>query len=205
MLRWIAATFVGTALAFGLFLGMSRLVAFGAVRLESVKGSDPIQFVRLRRQPEAAKTKKLKPRRPPPPPAAPPPPSPATPPSSQASGLAVDVGLPTGNPDLQLTGGLSAGTVRDREAVPVVRVQPMYPQRLADQGIEGYVLLSFTITPSGGVSDVSVLESKPAGAFDRSAKKALKRWRYDPQLVDGKPVARRGQTVRLDFALEGQR
>lgn len=199
--RWFASVLVGTSVGFGLFLGMSRLVAFGAVRLEEVGERDPIEFVRLRRQPQEIAKKKLKPKRPPPPPTAPPAPSPKSPPPGGASGLSVDVGMPDGAPDLQMAGGLSAGTVRDREAVPVVRVQPMYPQRAADQGIEGYVLLRFTITPSGGVSDVVVMDSKPSSIFDRSARRALARWRYDPKLVDGRPVARPGQTVRLDFEL----
>ncbi|MEL6185740.1 MAG: TonB family protein [Myxococcota bacterium] len=200
--RWLAAVVVGTSVAFGLFLGMSRLVAFGAVRLEDARDRDPIEFVRLRREPQEVAKKKLKPRRPPPPPAAPPAPTPNAPPPGGASGLAIDVGMPDANPNLKLTGGLSAGTVRDREAVPVVRVQPIYPRRMADQGIEGYVVMRFTITPSGGVSDIEVVESKPAGMFDRNAERALARWRYDPQLVDGRPVPRPGQLVRLDFQMD---
>lgn len=205
MVRWALAILVGTGIGFGLFLGMSRLVALGAVRLEKVSDRDPIEFVRLRKQPQEIARKKLKPRRPPPPPAAPPSPSPKPPSPGRGSALAVDVGSPVSDVDLRLAGGLSAGTVRDREAVPVVRVQPMYPPRLIDQGVEGFVLLKFTITPSGGVTNVNVLESQPPGVFDRSATRALKRWRYDPQLVNGKPVSRPGQTVRLDFQLERAR
>ena len=113
----------------------------------------------------------------------------------------MEFGLPTGVPKLEMQGGLSAGTVQDREAVPVVRVNPVYPSSAASRGIEGYVTVRFTIAASGGVDDAAVIDSSPRGVFDREALKAIKRWRYDPKLVDGKPVARPNQKVTLRFEL----
>jgi len=104
---------------------------------------------------------------------------------------------------VNLDGKLTAGTVQDREAVPKFRANPVYPPGAAERGIEGYVTIGFTISPRGTVTDARVIDSKPPGQFDRAALKALQRWRYDPKLVDGKPVARRNQKVTLKFELRG--
>ena len=60
--------------------------------------------------------------------------------------------------------------------------------------------LSFTVTTEGKVTNVTVLDSRPAGVFDTAAAKALSRARYKPILQDGKPVAV-GSKVRIAFRM----
>jgi protein TonB len=86
------------------------------------------------------------------------------------------------------------------EAVPVVRVEPEYPRKAARAGREGWVKLAFTITPSGGVTDVRVLESRPRRVFDRAARRALEQWRFRPQRIDGRALAREAVQV-IEFKL----
>ena len=43
--------------------------------------------------------------------------------------------------------------------------------------------------------------SEPAGVFDRSAMDAVKRWRYEPRVVNGAVIEQRVET-RLRFRLE---
>jgi protein TonB len=45
-----------------------------------------------------------------------------------------------------------------------------------------------------------VREAEPAGTFDRAALDAVKRWRYEPRVVDGNVVEQRVQ-ARLRFRL----
>lgn len=86
------------------------------------------------------------------------------------------------------------------EAVPLVRVEPEYPRKAARAGREGWVRLAFTITPSGGVANVRVVESRPRRVFDRAARRALEQWRFRPQRIDGQARAREAVQV-IEFRL----
>jgi protein TonB len=90
----------------------------------------------------------------------------------------------------------------DKTATAVVRIDPKYPTQAAKDGIEGWVKLSFSIDASGAVIDVQVLDAEPKRVFDREAIKALKAWKYQPQMKDGKAVAQQGMQVQLDFSLD---
>lgn len=203
IVRFVVSVLGGFAVALVLFFGMSRLVAFSTVRLEEGNDRRPIEFVRLKKDPRQVEKKELLPQRQDvePPPSAPPV---STPRSGGPGAVALDIGMPNVKSDVKLEGGLSAGTVQDREAVPRFRARPVYPPGAAERGIEGYVTIGFTISPRGTVTDMRVLDSKPPGQFDRAALKALRRWRYDPKLIDGKPVARPNQKVTLKFELSNR-
>jgi len=77
----------------------------------------------------------------------------------------------------------------DGEYLPIVKVAPMYPARAQSQGIEGWVLVKFTVTEAGTVTDPVVLEAQPPGVFDEAAKKAVQKFKYKPRVQDGKPIA----------------
>jgi protein TonB len=88
------------------------------------------------------------------------------------------------------------------EAIPLLRLEPVYPRAAARAGKEGWVKVAFTITAEGGVVDASVVESSPRRVFDRSALRAIRKWRFQPRLVDGKPVKSRA-TQLIEFKLSG--
>jgi protein TonB len=92
---------------------------------------------------------------------------------------------------------------RDGDATPIVRIEPKYPIQAARDGKEGYVILSFSINKIGGVEDVNVIEAKPKRVFDKEAKRALRKWKYKPKVVEGKPLVQTGLTVQLDFKMGG--
>ena len=77
------------------------------------------------------------------------------------------------------------------EAIPVFKIEPIYPRVAARRKIEGWVRLEFTITESGTVTNAVAVESKSRRTFDRSAIQALRKWRFKPGVVDGKPVSRK--------------
>ncbi len=97
----------------------------------------------------------------------------------------------------------AGGASGSSDVVPLVRIEPQYPRKAAMQGKQGWVLLSFDITETGAVDNIKVLKSNPRRVFDSAARRALRKWKYKPQMVDGKPSRRSNLKVQLDFKLEG--
>jgi TonB family protein len=77
-------------------------------------------------------------------------------------------------------------------------ISPTWPEAAA--GVEGWVLLQFTVQPNGSVTDIEVKVSEPAGVFDASAVEALRQWTYQPVERDGEKIAQRAE-IRMKFAL----
>ena len=98
--------------------------------------------------------------------------------------------------------GGRGGVVLDSDVTPLVRIEPQYPRKAAMQGIEGWVLLKFDISPAGTVDNIEILGSKPSRIFDRAAVRALRKWKYRPKMEDGKPVEQKNLKIKLDFTLE---
>ncbi|MCU4675871.1 TonB family protein [Catenovulum sp. 2E275] len=88
------------------------------------------------------------------------------------------------------------------QASPMFRMEPKYPTTAAMQGIEGWVRLSFDIGLAGEVENIKVLDAEPKRVFDRAAIAALKKWKYKPQLKEGRAIVLTGQSVELKFNLE---
>ncbi|MCB2091334.1 MAG: TonB family protein [Alphaproteobacteria bacterium] len=97
------------------------------------------------------------------------------------------------------SGGFSA---TDGEYLPIVRVNPQYPPRAAENGIEGYCTVEFTVTAQGTTSNVIAIESSHA-MFERPAIKAAEKYKYKPRVVDGEPIPVTGVRVRIEFQLDG--
>ena len=77
-------------------------------------------------------------------------------------------------------------------------VEPKFPRRALDQGLEGWVDVRFLVTAEGETAEIEVLDAEPGGAFDEAAVDAVERWRFKPRRVDGEPVPSRTQ-IRLRF------
>jgi len=78
-------------------------------------------------------------------------------------------------------------------------VRPKYPDVARHAGIEGAVRLRAIIDKDGTVQDVKVL-SGPA-VLAEAATEAVRQWRYQPTLMDGKPV-NVVTTVTVEFKLQ---
>jgi protein TonB len=106
--------------------------------------------------------------------------------ASKSGGIGgLTVSLPRIDIDIDVGGDVQLA----RELTPLVRVSPEYPMRALNRGTEGHVLVRFTVTETGSVADPEVLRSDPPGVFERAAIRAVLRWKFQPQLVDGKPVS----------------
>ena len=95
----------------------------------------------------------------------------------------------------------SAG-LSDRDPLPLVRVEPEYPPQARQRRLEGWVQVRFTISTGGSVRDAVVVKSSHS-LFERNAVKAVSKWKYQPQLREGKPAEASGQQVVLRFKMEG--
>jgi protein TonB len=104
----------------------------------------------------------------------------------------IRTGIPTGTANVGI----------DRDALPVVRVDPDYPPRALRGGIEGWVDVRFSVTATGAVRDVVVVDSSPKNVFDEAALKAVARWRYNPKVEGGVPVERIGMRTLIRFELK---
>ena len=87
--------------------------------------------------------------------------------------------------------------------VPIERAPPPYPPNEEYQNREGWVILSYIITPEGGIAEPMIEDSSGGEAFEKAALRALSRWRYSPATVGGEPVEQSMTKVRLVFQLEG--
>ena len=78
----------------------------------------------------------------------------------------------------------------------ISRAPPIYPQAARRNRVQGYVVVSYSVLPSGAVANVRVISSNPPGVFNSSALKAVRRWRYVPQ-----NQAKHGLRQRIRFVL----
>ncbi|MCE9637398.1 MAG: TonB family protein [Planctomycetes bacterium] len=71
---------------------------------------------------------------------------------------------------------------------------PTYPASASASHVEGIVMLEADVLEDGTVGEVRILESSGSKALDDAAIRAVRRWRFEPERLDG--VALRS-TVRL--------
>ena len=100
--------------------------------------------------------------------------------------------------DLSIGTGLSAS---DGEFLPIVKVAPQYPSRASSRGIEGFVLLEYTVTKQGTVIDPVVIDADPATIFNSAAINSALKYKYKPRVVDGEPQEVKGVQTRITFKL----
>ena len=196
IVRYVFGVALGALVTFLLFMIMQAVIANDGANLEEGVKGKLLDLVRLEPD-EEIQTKQRKPK-PPPPPDEPPPDMPKPQFDSSDVSQGVDIGAVDVNVDLNVGGG---GFSSDGEYLPIVKVAPVYPRRAQTRGIEGYVLLQFTVTKTGAVKDPVVVEAKPTGIFDRAAINAALKFKYKPKVVNGAPIDVAGVLHRISFEL----
>jgi protein TonB len=97
--------------------------------------------------------------------------------------------------------GLNGASASDGEYLPIVKVQPMYPNRAASRGIEGYCIVQYTVTTTGTTRDPVVTDC-PNKVFARASMKAALKFKYKPRVVDGVAVEVPGVRNKFTFQLD---
>ncbi len=118
-------------------------------------------------------------------------------------------GIPIAPPQRPQIGGgdlerIDLGIHSEGDYMPLVLVQPTYPRRAQDRGIEGYVVVELTVAPDGSVpaDSIFVVAAEPKGYFEREALKTAAKFKYKPKVVDG--IAQATTGVRYQFTFEMQ-
>jgi periplasmic protein TonB len=83
----------------------------------------------------------------------------------------------------------------------MVRVPPQYPEKAMQRGIEGRVLVEFTISRVGTVKDAKVIAAEPSSIFNKAALKSVSQWKYNPKILNGKAVEQTGIRTSVVFKL----
>jgi len=99
----------------------------------------------------------------------------------------------------QLNRGAVNFNVSDRDAQPLVRIPPMYPPRAAERGQEGTCQAFFDVSPQG--KPYNVRTECTSSMFASSARRSVEKWKYNPKIVDGQPVARSGVVTTITYQL----
>ncbi len=131
---------------------------------------------------------------------APPPPPPAVnDPSNRPALDGVRAQIPTINANLNIGSGFNP----DRDAQPLVRIPPQYPDRCQGRARSGQgdaVVVQFDVTPEGEVTNVTIVDSTNS-CFNSAARRAAERWKYQPKIVDNKAEWRRGVQTTFEFQI----
>ncbi len=128
----------------------------------------------------------------------PPPPPPAvTDPSNRP---ALD-GVRAATPQIDVEINVGAGFNPDRDAQPLVRIPPQYPERCMSRAAnQETVFVEFDVTPDGTTTNVRVVDSTNS-CLNRAATRSVERWKYQPKIVDNEAQWRRGVQTAITFEL----
>jgi periplasmic protein TonB len=196
-LRYPLGLLFGAVFSVALFWIMWHLVS-QPINVEEMRKATRIEFTRMRQDTDVQKKQEEKPEQDKPPPV------PEIPQMNMASSD-INNNVAQITPTVDASSAMSKMTMSagsDRDIIPLVRINPDYPPRALSRGIEGYVIVQFTITATGMVRDVIVVDAKPKGLFDDAAVRAVGRWRYNPKVVEGVAVERVGVQTMITFQLE---
>ncbi|MFK8053449.1 MAG: TonB family protein [Woeseiaceae bacterium] len=85
--------------------------------------------------------------------------------------------------------------VDDKDIQPIFRVAPSYPKKAVKSLLTGFVRMEMLIDIDGRVVDIEIIDGENTDVFADAAKDAVRRWRFSPRIVDGKPLQRKAQTM----------
>ena len=128
----------------------------------------------------------------------PPPPPPAvTDPSNRPALDGVRAAVPVLNTNLSIGTGFNP----DRDAQPLVRIPPQYPERCMSRAKpKESVVVEFDVTPEGTTTAARVIDTTNS-CLNSAAIKSVERWKYQPKIVDNKAEWRRGVQTVITFEL----
>jgi len=202
MIARVATSMVAASgVTFGLFLTMNFLVSSGEVKIDN---DDRPRFIDVVQDIEDQPPQRMERQVEKPPEVEAPPPEIDTPQVDMSGPNKLNLSIGRAN----TAGGVNLGSIdlgpsSDGDYLPLVRVQPQYPRRANERGIEGYVIVELTVSEDGTVpaSSIVIIEAEPKGYFERAATKAATKFKYKPKVVNGKPQAVTGVRYKFTFDL----
>ena len=199
--RYLIAGGSALIVVFGLFWLMQYLINIADRDLDKDEAGRMLEFVRINPD-EMVNRRKPPPKKPPPPDQPPPEPPPPAMDNITPEAQSVQVSAAPVNTNINLDASGFGLAPSDGEYLPIVKVQPIYPRRAQSRGIEGHVIVEFTVTKAGTTKDIRVVESVPPGIFDKASLQAATKFKYKPRVVDGQPIEVPGVQNKITFELE---
>ncbi len=92
--------------------------------------------------------------------------------------------------------GLANGDIQ-----PLRKFAPAYPRTMIARGVEGYVIVKFTVNKMGAVENIVIVESTNA-AFNKNSLRAVAKYKYKPRVIDGVAVQVTDVMEKISFKLE---
>ena len=91
--------------------------------------------------------------------------------------------------------------VSDRDAQPLVRIPPIMPPRAEKSG---HCKVRFDVSAAGQPFNVLATYCS-SSVFKRPSIKSVEKWKYNPKIIDGNAVARKGVQSQITFQLTDDR
>jgi len=187
-----------------IFAVMSGMVSSDGAQNGNSGEQTVIDFIRLKQDSES-RIKKRDKKEPPKPKKPPMPPQQAAQQNTPMKQIAMR--MPKISPDLSLANKSLLGDAQigmgfgDGDVIPLVRMPAQYPSKAKRRNIEGFVKARLEVNTQGTVDSVEIVDAKPKGVFERSAIRALYKYKFKPQMIDGKAQP---QTVTqtLEYSLD---
>lgn len=85
--------------------------------------------------------------------------------------------------------------------LPIEQVKPKMPREAALKGIEGFITFSFDINEDGRVENIKVTDAENRSVFEAEARRAVRKFRYRPRKINGRPVRVVGHSFTVIFKL----
>ena len=199
-MRLIVSSFLAAAFTLMLFYAMQSLINNAGVQMDEIEGGYVLDFVRIK-DTEKIEVDEENSARLPNPQAPPPMPDQMDEDRVKPGQLQLNLSGVNISNQLDIGGGIGFDNI-DGDYLPLVKVAPTYPRRALRRGLEGWVIIEFTVDKTGKVVDPIVVESNPPNVFDNAALKAVLRFKYKPRVVDDKPVAVAGVQHKISFNLQ---
>ena len=165
--RYLVAGGSALIVVFGLFWLMQYLINIADRDLDKDDGGRMLEFVRINPE-EMVNRRKPPPKKPPPPDQPPPEPPPPAMDNITPEAQSVQVSAAPVNTNINLDASGFGLAPSDGEYLPIVKVQPIYPRRAQSRGIEGHVIVEFTVTKAGTTKDIPGSRGRPSGYFRQS-------------------------------------
>lgn len=199
-MRLMVSSFLAAAFTLMLFYAMQSLINNAGVQMDEIEGGYVLDFVRIK-DTEKIEVDEENSARLPNPQAPPPMPDQMDEDRVKPGQLQLNLSGVNISNQLDIGGGIGFDNI-DGDYLPLVKVAPTYPRRALRRGLEGWVIIEFTVDKTGKVVDPIVVESNPPNVFDNAALKAVLRFKYKPRVVDDKPVAVAGVQHKISFNLQ---
>lgn len=92
----------------------------------------------------------------------------------------------------------------DKNPTPLVRIPPVFPTRFLQGDVSGYCRVKFDISAEGQPFNVETTACTN-GQLRSPTVKSVQRWKYAPEMRDGRTVSRTGLETTIRFDLRDER